>query len=428
MTRHRFRFLSAGLLGSLLLGALFFAEPRVQTLKAADSPYSFSLSNANTFVTGTTATDANRATVTTPLGNNVKFFYGGLVKATGTFATIYGQGYLYNQWALTGIQSLTITYSGTGTLRLAYGFAVGNYLYHTTEITSGTPISLSIHPNFFCLENTSGAKPYATSYVDGTTTKYSYTPSFDSVYPITITSLSFTYSCTNEATASQKLHQYIDVTASSLNVRKGPGTSYAILGTVSKNTYDHQMAYRETVLDTDGDPWFRTYYMNQDAYVSGSSTYTTLKQATELGNQDVEAMIVEGEKRIDDRYLLGATRYITTTGVKQSSFDECYYDCSSFTMRAAYDGAGILLGNYTGAQIKNGTKVSTIAELKRGDIVLFTSGSTDISEANVGHVTLWTGDDLMIQASGADYTGTVKMHANFQGYWKAYFIEGRRIA
>jgi len=50
-----------------------------------------------------------------------------------------------------------------------------------------------------------------------------------------------------------------------------------------------------------------------------------------------------------------------------------------------------------------------------------------VSEANVGHVTLWFGAGRLLQASGANYTGEVKMFANWDDYWKNYFIEGRHL-
>jgi cell wall-associated NlpC family hydrolase len=436
--------LAAALALSLGIGAILLPEAR--GLAATGENQKLDLTSTNSFAK-TTASDANRSVVKTPLKNDVPFFSGGLVQGSGVFGLLYGKGYLYNQWALNGIQSLTINFSGTGTLRLAYGFAVQNYLYATTNITSGTPITMSIHPNFFYLENISGTGSYCSSQFtstshEGSTTSYSsygYAASFDDSVAVSIASIEVTYSCVNEATETQKLHRYINVTGTSatgsaLNIRNAPGTSgTTVLYTLNHATYTERLAYRETVLDSDGDPWYRTYWMNQDAYISGSTSYTTLCTSPNYGNQNVESLIAEAEKRMGDRYYLGATRYITTTGTKISSFNEMYYDCSSYVMRAVYDGTGMVIGNYTGSQITYGTKVSFTAgsgdysNLKRGDLLFFTSGTTPVTEANVGHVGIYAEEGLVLNDAGGDYTGTVRCYPNLPNYWQNYLIEGRRL-
>jgi cell wall-associated NlpC family hydrolase len=424
-----FRFLGLTALGGLLSLLALVPFSLAFPSHADAAGFSLTLAPSTNLWTSSSLSDSERKVVMTSQNHSLPFFFGGLAKKSGYLGSLYGQGYLYNQHAISGIASLTITYSGTGKLHLGYGYALGNYIASTDAIVSGTPITLSFHPNFFYLENVSGTKPYATSYsktVDGTAvTCYSYQPSYDSASSLDIASIAITYSCVNEATSSQKLHRYIDILASSLNLRKGPGTSYDVVATLTKNTYDHCLAYREADAVSG---WYRTYYRNQDCWVSGNAAYTSLVAAPSLGSEDEEAIIVEAEKRIGDCYYLGATRYVeVSTGNKYSTFDECYYDCSSFTQRAYYDGAGLLIGNYTGAQITNGSKVASSASLTRADLCLYTSGTTPVSEANVGHVTLWCGAGRLLQASGANYTGEVKMFANWDGYWKNYFIEGRHL-
>lgn len=415
------------------------------------------ISSNNAFWSSSTACDSERKTI-----SNIPFFYGGLVSSTSGVNQMYGQGYLYNQHAIYGIKNVNITFSGTGTLRMIFGYAIGNYnLYKVESLTSGEDItfdSTTGYPNFFYLENVSGAKSYVTCDTTGeysvTTTGsvttyssesvplYHFEQNYDSSYAVDISNISIDYLNEDQSTDAQKLHQYVEVICSSINIRTAPGTASSTVldnisgGTLSNGVYKTHLAYRETVLDEDGDPWYRTYYMNQDCYISGGSSYTKLKTAASRGSEDEESIIVEAEKRIGDRYLLGAQRYVwSATGSKDSKFDECYYDCSSLMIRAYRDGAGLYPGANTKEQIKYGNIVSDSSSLSRGNLALFTSEDPDISESNVGHVTLWcgkstddiSGEELMIQASGSNFTGTVKMYANWASFWTDYFIEGRSI-
>ena len=376
------------------------------------------------------------------------YFHGGFVSGAG-LGTLYGRGYLYNQYPIAGMSSFTANFSGTGSLRLSVGYAAGNFDKASYELTSGETITFEgTKPNFFYLENTSGNQILVDTDTSGTksittTLKDTYYSSsdrpiytidyaFDSSKAVAISSIVIHHSGADEAlTAGVRNQKYIQITASGLNVRRGPGTGYATVARGSVSSPEC-LAYRETVQAEDESLWYRTYYMGCDAYISANPSYSNLVTSASLGNNAVESVVAESQKYVGCVYLLGAPRYAwSATGSKDASFNPCYYDCSSFTMRAYRDGAGIYIGASTSAQIDYGTKVASTANLIKGDLPMLVSySSQDTSvRTNVGHVVLYldaTSDPILIQASGGDFTGSVRMKANWNSYWKSHFIEGRR--
>ncbi len=380
--------------------------------------------------------------------SDIPYFHGGFVNGDG-LGSMYGRGYFYNQYPIDGMSSFTANFSGSGTLRLSVGYAAGNFDKASYTLTSGETVTFTdTKPNFFYLENTSGTQILVDEDTSGaksitTTTSVTYESSserpiytidydFDSTVAVEISSIVIEHSGTDEAvSAGVRNQKYIEILASSLNIRCGPGTGYAKVANGSIASGAH-LAYRETVYDEDSDPWYRTYFMGCDAYVSGNASYTSLITSSSIGNDAVESVIAESQKYVGCIYLLGAPRYAwSASGSKDSSFNPCYYDCSSFTMRAYRDGAGIYIGASTSVQINYGTQITSTANLIKGDLPMLVSYSTeDTSDrSNVGHVVLYLDaceTPVLIQASGGNFTGSVNIKANWNSYWKSHFIEGRR--
>jgi cell wall-associated NlpC family hydrolase len=99
------------------------------------------------------------------------------------------------------------------------------------------------------------------------------------------------------------------------------------------------------------------------------------------------------------------------------------YDCSGLVMQA-YLAAGITLPRTTYQQVYSGTAVYNAASLKPGDLV-FTAGS-DGTATNPGHVGIYLGDDLVLDAP---HTGAVIQVTRFDaGYWNTSAVAFRRIA
>jgi cell wall-associated NlpC family hydrolase len=97
------------------------------------------------------------------------------------------------------------------------------------------------------------------------------------------------------------------------------------------------------------------------------------------------------------------------------------YDCSGLIMMA-YRAAGIDLPRTTFQQVNTGTLVYSLSQLHPGDL-LFTAGS-DGGPTNPGHVGMYIGDGLIIQAPE---TGEPIMLTRVTGYWQQNTVAIRRI-
>jgi cell wall-associated NlpC family hydrolase len=98
------------------------------------------------------------------------------------------------------------------------------------------------------------------------------------------------------------------------------------------------------------------------------------------------------------------------------------YGCSGLVMMA-YQAAGISIPRTTFQQVDVGTPVYSLSELEPGDL-LFTAGS-DGTATNPGHVGLYLGEGLVLQAPE---TGMRIMITPLRGYWSTRVVAMRRIA
>jgi cell wall-associated NlpC family hydrolase len=98
------------------------------------------------------------------------------------------------------------------------------------------------------------------------------------------------------------------------------------------------------------------------------------------------------------------------------------YDCSGLVMMA-YQAAGISLPRTTFQQIGVGTPVYALNDLQPGDL-LFSAGA-DGTAADPGHVGMYIGSGLIIQAPE---TGKPIMITPLKGYWSEQTTAIRRIA
>ena len=97
------------------------------------------------------------------------------------------------------------------------------------------------------------------------------------------------------------------------------------------------------------------------------------------------------------------------------------YDCSGLVMMA-YRAAGIALPRTTFQQVLVGTPVYGTGQLAPGDL-LFSAGS-DGTAANPGHVGMYIGSGLVIEAP---QTGEPVMITPLAGYWQQNTVATRRI-
>lgn len=98
------------------------------------------------------------------------------------------------------------------------------------------------------------------------------------------------------------------------------------------------------------------------------------------------------------------------------------YDCSGLVMEA-YLAAGVSLPRTTYQQVYSGTAVYDSSQLEPGDLI-FTAGS-DGTDQSPGHVGMYIGDDLVIDAP---HTGAHIELSKFDGgYWNVEAVDFRRI-
>ena len=72
------------------------------------------------------------------------------------------------------------------------------------------------------------------------------------------------------------------------------------------------------------------------------------------------------------------------------------YDCSGLVMMA-YQAAGVSIPRTTFQQVNVGTPVYSLSQLQPGDLI-FTAGA-DGSSTNPGHVGMYIGSGLVVEAS-----------------------------
>jgi len=207
-----------------------------------------------------------------------------------------------------------------------------------------------------------------------------------------------------EATLSEYDPYIAACAVTNVNVRSGAGTEHPILLTLKKG---ESLPY----LDQTGD-WIRVRSERGDGYLY--ARYAYLAETS----QAIERTIHAGLLKIGTPYCWGAPRILNDQGEISPYFTGKSFDCSSFVQYCYYIGCGIKLGNYTGSQADYtvGKKITSYAELKRGDFYFTGNGS-------ISHVVIYLGGGYLLQTYSAN-GGPVSITTDEK--WKAKFISGRR--
>lgn len=211
-----------------------------------------------------------------------------------------------------------------------------------------------------------------------------------------------------EATRSDTL---LRCTASSLKVRKGAGTLYAVLGSLDKG--DMVMPISRA------GGWYEIWYLGASAYVSAS--YVT-EVSFEKANDKIERVIAVGKKLLGIPYVYGAQRYHFGNGSLNSAYDGKSYDCSSLMQYIFKIGANIDLAMTSREQSLQGTEISR-DEIRRGDLLFFTNASrfNKTGLERIGHVALYLGDNIVLHTA-SDHA-VIEAISDLRG---SYFITARR--
>ena len=191
------------------------------------------------------------------------------------------------------------------------------------------------------------------------------------------------------------------VTATTLNVRSGAGTSYSVLGSLSKGTKV------EVISTTNG--WSKINYNGSIGYVSSQYlSSSSTDSSTSTTSSSVNKVISLAKSLLGKSYVWGAQGPST-------------FDCSGFTYYVFKNAANITLPRVSQDQSSHGTYVSK-SNLKVGDLVFFdTNGAND---GNVSHVGIYLGNNQFIHASSSK--GKVVI-SEMSSYYSGAYVNARRV-
>lgn len=171
-----------------------------------------------------------------------------------------------------------------------------------------------------------------------------------------------------------------------VNVRKGPGTSYASLGGLAKGS-----AVVRTSVRSDG--WSQVKYGTATGYIRSDLLTTTNPNPS--SSEVTGAAVVQYALQFEGNpYVYGGNDLVN--GV----------DCSGFTQQV-YKHFGISINRTADSQRSNGIVISSIDEAQPGDLVFYGSGGW------AGHVALYIGNGKVIHASSPS-VGIIISNVNYR--------------
>ena len=193
------------------------------------------------------------------------------------------------------------------------------------------------------------------------------------------------------------------VTGSSVNVRSGPSTSDLVVTKLLRSTVVNVLAVENG--------WYKISYENYEGYISGE--YLSVNGLVYTYVTESEAVLTLRQQLINYAKQFLGVKYVYGGSTPESGFD-----CSGFTSYV-FKHFGYSLNRSSAGQASNGTKI-TKAELRPGDIVLFSRGS-----ASVGHVGIYIGEGEFIHAvsPGKD----VAISSLSESYYTSHYAGSRRI-
>lgn len=185
------------------------------------------------------------------------------------------------------------------------------------------------------------------------------------------------------------------VTATQLNVRSGPGTTYSIIhvlwqGNVVK-VISQSSGWTQIQLSDGRIGWVSSAYLKVD-----------------MVQQKINIVLSTAKSLLGTPYVYGG-----------ESLSEGGFDCSGFT-EYCFKQAGYTLNRVSSQQATQGTTVS-YAAMKPGDLVFFSFGENGV----VDHVGIYMGNGQMIHSPK---TGDVVKTADITtSYWQSRFMLAKRI-
>ena len=257
---------------------------------------------------------------------------------------------------------------------------------------------------------------------------------------------SSTTSSNNGNTNSTDKNEYTEKTGyineSSVNMRKGAGTSYSIVKVLSLNT-------QLTIIGEDG-KWYKVKTGNTTGYVSkefvsDSKVVTTrsnsvsrtenkttqkVETTTEknTSKEDTKVSTSNNTTKDDNTTIKGtdivayAKKYLGYKYVYGGDGSNGTFDCSGYTMYV-YKHFGINIPHGANSQYRcgKGKKITKYSELQVGDIVFLTDYETG---KGIGHCGIYLGNDNFIHASTTCYAVEI---SSFKTIYKGRFYSALRL-
>lgn len=192
------------------------------------------------------------------------------------------------------------------------------------------------------------------------------------------------------------------VTGSRVNLRKGPGTNYPVVTSLSRGT--------SVGVISESNGWSKINYNGSIGYMSSSylGTINSSSNEGESTNSSSQAdrVINLAKQQLGKSYVWGAEGPNT-------------FDCSGFTQYVFKNAVSINLPRVSREQSKFGQYVNK-NNLQKGDLIFF---DTD-KDGSVNHVGIYIGNNEFIHASSG---GKKVIISQLNGYYSSVYTNARRV-
>lgn len=200
---------------------------------------------------------------------------------------------------------------------------------------------------------------------------------------------------------SQPAGKTATVTATSLNVRTGPSTSYSIMHVLWQGN-------KVPVIDESGGFYKIRLSDGRTGWVSKTYLRVDLPGQQDEKQQKINKVVATAKSLVGTPYVYGG-----------KSPADGGFDCSGFT-QYVYKQVGYSLNRISADQAKQGISVA-LASLQPGDLVFFSFNQNN----KVDHVGIYIGNGQMIHSPS---TGSSVKAVNINvSYWQQRFVAARRI-
>ena len=216
-------------------------------------------------------------------------------------------------------------------------------------------------------------------------------------------------STSNETTSTPTTTMYVTPDAG-LNLRKGAGTSYSVIKTLSKGT--------AVTVHSSNNGWSNVSANGVEGYVSTSYLSSTKPSTSESSSSSSSnsSTSVSVDKVLDFSHQQLGKPYVWGAQGPNS------FDCSGLIYYVYKNAANITLPRTSVEQSKFGTTVSK-SNLKAGDLVFFDTNGPN--NGAVSHVGIYAGEGQLIHASSSSKK-IVKVNME-TSYWNNTYVVAKRV-